>query len=134
MFRPFLTAVFAVLPMISAAQACGVNADALAMAHQQWRGRYPVASDIDCAAPAGPAQVLLWEDAAKKGLLWHMAALDDSAYVYAFENATGRETLPENPPRDEAFIATRDACTSTVCLCTAYINHTTDSLGGLSPY
>lgn len=134
MFRPFLAVVLTVLPTLSVAQACAVNADALAMAHQQWRTNYPVSSDIDCTAPAGVAQEILCQEAAQNGLLWHMAELDDAAFVYAFENATGRETLPENPPRDETFIATRDACMSAACLCKAYTTHTDDSLGGMTPY
>ena len=66
--------------------------------------------------------------------LWLMGNLDDAAWVYALENATGTETDHSNPPRDDSFIATRDACTTEACLCEALIEHTNGSLGGESPY
>ena len=63
-----------------------------------------------------------------------MGRLDDLAWVYAVENATGQQIDLANPPRDEAFVAARDACTDEACLCAVLIGHTNDSLGGTSPY
>ena len=66
--------------------------------------------------------------------LWRMGRLDDLAWAYAVENATGQEIDLENPPRDTGFLAARDACTDEACLCELLIQHTNDSLGGTSPY
>ncbi|MBN8632267.1 MAG: hypothetical protein J0L76_15605 [Rhodobacterales bacterium] len=94
-----------------------------------------VLSDISCDAPTNPAHVLMCDDAeARDATLWRMGRLDDLAWVYAVENATGQEVDQTNPPRDDDFLATRDACTDAACLCEALIQHTNDSLGGTSPY
>jgi len=66
--------------------------------------------------------------------LWRMGRLDDLASVYAYENATGTKTDHANWPRDENFIANRDACTDKACLCDVLVEHTNGSLGGTSPY
>lgn len=66
--------------------------------------------------------------------LWQMLRLDDMAWVYAYENATGTEVDVANPPVDDDFVRRRNACTDTACLCAALIEHTNDSLGGTSPY
>ena len=92
-------------------------------------------SDIGCDAPTNAAHVLMCEAAeAPNAMLWRMGRLDDLAWVYAVENATGQDVDETNPPRDADFLATRDACTDEACLCDALIRHTNDSLGGTSPY
>jgi hypothetical protein len=92
-------------------------------------------SDIGCDAPTIPAhQIMCDATDAPDGDLWRMGRLDDLAWVYAYENATKTQVDLTNPPRDTGFIATRDACTDTACLCTALIEHTNGSLGGPSPY
>lgn len=94
-----------------------------------------VLSDISCDAPTNPAHVLMCNAAeASDATLWRMGRLDDLAWVYAVENATGQEVDQTNPPRDDDFLATRDACTDAGCLCGTLIRHTNDSLGGTSPY
>ncbi len=83
-----------------------------------------VLSDISCDAPTNPAHILMCNDAnAADATLWRMGRLDDLAWLY-----------PANPPRDDSFIATRDACTDATCLCETLIEHTNASLGGTSPY
>ncbi|MBL9074210.1 hypothetical protein [Tabrizicola sp.] len=94
-----------------------------------------VLSDISCDAPTNPAHILMCNDAnAADATLWRMGRLDDLAWLYAVENATGQQVDPANPPRDDSFIATRDACTDATCLCETLIEHTNASLGGTSPY
>ncbi len=94
-----------------------------------------VLSDIGCEAPTRPAHVLMCDAAeAPDATLWRMGRLDDLAWIYAVENATGQEVDQTNPPRDDDFLATRDACTDATCLCDALIRHTNASLGGTSPY
>lgn len=94
-----------------------------------------IQSGFDCAAPANAAQKLLCASAQEqRPLLWRMSRLNDLAWVYAYENATGKEVDPSNPPADAAFIAARDACTDAQCLCTLFVERTNDSLGGESPY
>lgn len=94
-----------------------------------------ILSDISCDAPTIPAhQVLCDSGEGPNPDLWRMARLDDLAWVYAVENATGQEVSRENPPRDEDFIARRDACPDAACLAALLIEHTNDSLGGMSPY
>ena len=94
-----------------------------------------VLSDIGCDAPTNPAHVLMCNDAeAADATLWRMGRLDDLAWVHAVENATGQQVDPANPPRDDDFLATRDACADEACLCDALIRHTNASLGGTSPY
>jgi hypothetical protein len=63
-----------------------------------------------------------------------MGRLDDLAWVYAVENATGQQVDLANPPRDAEFIARRDACEDEACLAAVLIEHTNSSLGGTSPY
>ena len=134
--RLILSGLLVLLPSLALAQSCPVSQENLRSAKDQWQANYLVLSDIGCGDedPTLPAHVLLCESAWADGDLWNMAQLDDAAYTYAYENATGQEVNLDNPPRDSAFIATRDACRDTACLCAAYIAHTNDSLGGLSPY
>ncbi|MCX8509075.1 MAG: hypothetical protein ORN49_09405 [Rhodobacteraceae bacterium] len=63
-----------------------------------------------------------------------MGLLDSWAWVYAVENATGTETDHGAPPIDETFVQARDACAGKACLAKLLIQHTNDSLGGMSPY
>ena len=94
-----------------------------------------VLSDISCDAPTNPAHVLMCEAAeAPNAAIWRMGRLDDLAWVYAVENATGQDVDEANPPRDQDFLTRRDACTDEACLCDVLIEHTNASLGGTSPY
>jgi hypothetical protein len=94
-------------------------------------------SDISCDAPTIPAHQIMCAsglDPASNPILWRMGRLDDLAWVYAVENATKEQVDLANPPRDENFIARRDACEDETCLARLLIEHTNDSLGGTSPY
>lgn len=94
-----------------------------------------VLSDISCDAPTNPAHILMCDAAeAPDATLWRMGRLDDLAWIYAVENATGQDIDETDPPRNEDFLARRDACTDAACLCDVLIGHTNDSLGGTSPY
>jgi hypothetical protein len=94
-----------------------------------------VLSDISCDAPSIPAHQLLCNSAEDANdALWQMARLDTLAWVYAYENATGRQIDLANPPLDTDFIARRDACSGVDCLCAVLMDHTNGSLGGTSPY
>jgi hypothetical protein len=94
-----------------------------------------VLSDIGCDAPTLPAHRLMCDAALTPGDdLWRMGRLDDLAWVYAVENATGQQVDPANPPPDQDFLAARDACTDPACLCDVLTQHTNGSLGGTSPY
>lgn len=94
-----------------------------------------VLSDIGCDAPTNPAHILMCDAAETPNApLWRMGRLDDLAWVYAVENATGQDVDETNPPRDEDFLSKRDACTDEICLCDVLVQHTNDSLGGTSPY
>lgn len=123
-------------PLPALAQQCPVDPQAVEAAIARLEPRYGmVLSDISCDAPTVPAHVLMCD--AGQGpdpLIWRMGRLDDLAWVYALENATGQEVDQTNPPRDDGFLAARDACTDAACLCQALIGHTNDSLGGTSPY
>ena len=137
MFRhlvPCLALVLAAAPALAAT--CGVDLAAVEARIAELEPRYgQVLSDISCDAPTNPAHRLMCDAALSPGDdLWRMGRLDDLAWVYAVENATGTEVDPANPPRDEGFIATRDACTDGACLCSALVEHTNASLGGTSPY
>lgn len=91
---------------------------------------HDVLSDISCDAPSIPAHQMMCEDEG----LWQMGLLDTWAWVYAVENATGTETDHGDPPIDDSFIEARDACTDKACLADLLVQHTNDSLGGMSPY
>ncbi|MBA3910990.1 MAG: hypothetical protein C0524_14235 [Rhodobacter sp.] len=118
------------------AQVCGIDAAALGSRLTELEQSYPlVLSDIGCENPTNPAQQILCDSADQPDrTLWQMGQLDTLAWVYAVENATGREVDQENPPLDQDFIAQRDACTGEACLCEVLIGHTNASLGGTSPY
>ncbi len=127
-------AAFAAQPL--AAQTCEIDIAAVEARIAELEPSYSmVLSDISCDAPNNPAHILMCNDADRAdATLWRMGRLDDLAWVYAVENATGQQVDQTNPPRDDDFIATRDACTDAACLCDALIRHTNDSLGGTSPY
>ena len=92
-------------------------------------------SDIGCDAPTNPAHLLMCDAAHDPAAaIWRMGRLDDLAWVYAVENATGQDVDETSPPRDEDFLAKRDACTDEACLCEVLVEHTNASLGGTSPY
>jgi hypothetical protein len=114
------------------AQACAVDPGSVEAAIARLEPSYgQLQSDISCAAPRLPAHVLICD---ADPLLGRMGRLDDLAWVHAVETATGQQLDKANPPRDHGFLAARDACTDADCLCRLLIQHTNDSLGGLSPY
>ncbi|MBL9052302.1 MAG: hypothetical protein JNN02_01115 [Tabrizicola sp.] len=119
-----------------AAQTCGIDPATVEARIAELEPSYGlVLSDIDCDAAAIPAHRLMCDTSDQpNGDLWRMGRLDDLAWVHAVENATGQEVDKTNPPRDENFLAARDACTEEACLCDVLIQHTNDSLGGTSPY
>jgi hypothetical protein len=124
------------LPAPAAAEACGIDRTAVEQRIAALEQSYSlVLSDISCDLPRLPAHLLMCDAAeAADDTLWRMGRLDDLAWVHAVENATGQQVDPSDPPRDADFIATRDACTDTACLCAVLIDHTNASLGGTSPY
>lgn len=128
-----LTAATA-LPLQAAV--CGVDHAAVEARITDLEARYGlVLSDIGCDLPQVAAHVILCDAAnSPDWALWRMGRLDDLAWVYAVENATGQEVDLVNPPRDQGFLAARDACTDEACLCEVLIEHTNASLGGTSPY
>lgn len=135
--RPNLALALALLPALPLqAATCGIDAEAVESRIADLEPAYGlVLSDISCDLPTLPAHLLMCEAAnTPDWTLWRMGRLDDLAWVYALENATGQEADLEDPQRDEAFLATRDACTDVDCLCEVLIQHTNDSLGGTSPY
>ena len=127
-------AALAALP--ARADVCAINSAAVETRIAELEPRYGlVLSDIGCDAPVIPAHVLMCDAAnSPDWSLWRMGRLDDLAWVYALENATGQEVDRENPPRDQDFLLERDACADVDCLCTVLIDHTNASLGGTSPY
>ncbi len=136
--RTLLTATLIVMtsaaPLL--AQSCRIDMAAVEARITDLDASYSlVLSDIGCENPTVPAHQLMCDSAEDPNAdIWRMGRLDTMAWVYAVENATGREVDLENPPLDEDFIARRDACTDAACLCDALISHTNDSLGGTSPY
>lgn len=118
------------------AQSCGVDLGAVKARIAELEPAYgAVLSDIGCDVPTLAAHRLMCDAAeAEGGDLWVMGRLDDLAWVYALENATGQQVDLDNPVRDAGFVAARDACTDAACLCAVLIGHSNDSLGGTSPY
>ncbi|MBN9549275.1 MAG: hypothetical protein J0H31_10450 [Alphaproteobacteria bacterium] len=134
--RLSLPVIALLLPNPAFAQTCDVNMTAVERRIADLEGNHSlVLSDIGCEAPTKKAHQLMCDAALDpQSNLWRMGRLDDLAWVYAYENATGTRIDQENPPRDPDFIAKRDACTDEACLCAALREHTDDSLGGTSPY
>ncbi len=118
------------------AQTCGVDIAAVEARIAELEPSHgQVLSDIGCDAPTNPAHILMCEAAeTPDAAIWRMGRLDDLAWIYAVENATGQDIDETDPPRDDDFLARRDACTEEACLCAVLIQHTNDSLGGTSPY
>lgn len=123
-------------PLTLAAQTLGIDLAAVEARIAELEPRYGlVLSDIGCDLPQIVAHQLMCAAAETPDApLWRMGRLDDLAWVYAVENATGQEVDLSNPPRDEDFLAARDACTDEACLSRVLIEHTNASLGGTSPY
>ena len=135
--RPvILLALFGLAALPAHAQSCDTDLAAVEARIAELEPSYGlVLSDIGCDAPTNPPHQLMCDAAEQPGGdLWRMGRLDDLAWVYAVENATGQEVDLTNPPRDEDFLATRDACTDETCLCAVLVEHTNGSLGGTSPY
>lgn len=126
----------ALVAMPLQASVCAVDPQWLEARIADLEPRYGlVLSDIGCDLPTLPAHVLMCDAAnSPDWTLWRMGRLDDLAWAYAVENATGQEIDLTTPLRDRDFIARRDACTDTTCLCAVLIEHTNASLGGTSPY
>jgi hypothetical protein len=131
-----LALILALTAGTASAQTCEIDISAVEARIADLEPAYPlVLSDIGCENPTNPAHVLMCNAAEDpKADIWRMGRLDDLAWVYAVENATGQDVDDTNPPRDEDFIAKRDTCTDATCLCDVLIRHTNDSLGGTSPY
>lgn len=131
-----LALVLALTAGTAAAQTCEVDLAAVEARIADLEPSYGmVLSDIGCDAPTVPAHILMCDSAETPNApLWRMGRLDDLAWLYALENATGQEVDETNPPRDADFLARRDACTDDSCLCDVLIDHTNASLGGTSPY
>ncbi len=137
MRTPLTLILAAAVPLPALAQTCAVDAAAVAERIAHYEASYPgVLSDISCDTPTIPAHRILCASAeAKDELLWRMGRLNDLAWVYAVENATGNAYDMANPTEpNPGFIATRDACTDEACLCAVLIEETNASLGGTSPY
>jgi hypothetical protein len=134
--RLCLALAFTAVALPLAAQTCEIDLAAVEARIAKLEPSYSlVLSDIGCDAPTIPAHILMCNAAENPdAVIWRMGRLDDLAWVYAVENATGQQVDHENPPRDEDFIATRDACTDEACLCQTLVDHTNGSLGGTSPY
>jgi hypothetical protein len=129
-----LVPLVATLPFSAIAQAVDRAAVEARIAELEV-GYGAVLSDIGCDQPTIAAHQLLCASAESSDpILWRMGRLDDLAWVYAVETATGQRVNLADPPRDAGFIARRDACEDEACLALLYIEHTNGSLGGTSPY
>jgi hypothetical protein len=129
-----LILVASTLPFAAAAQAVDIAAVEARIAELE-PDYGLVLSDIACDLPTIRAHQIMCASAeAQNPVLWRMGRLDDLAWVYAVENATGQQVDLANPPRDADFIARRDACEDEACLVTVLVEHTNGSLGGTSPY
>jgi hypothetical protein len=131
-----LALILALTAGSAAAQTCQIDLAAVESRIAQLEPSYGmVLSDIGCDLPVNPAHILMCNAAETPNApLWRMGRLDDLAWIYAVENATGQEIDETNPPRDQDFLDRRDACTDETCLCEVLIDHTNASLGGTSPY
>jgi hypothetical protein len=133
---PIALTIMLLLAPAVAAGTCAIDVAALEARISGLEPAYGlVLSDIGCDAPTIPAHQLMCDSSDQPdATLWRMGRLDDLAWLYAIENATGQEVDPANAPRDADFRAARDACTDAACLCAVLIDHTNASLGGTSPY
>ena len=133
-FARIAALVAATLPLTTAALACATE-DQINSLFQQLHGNYgDILPDLTCEDAMGSDNVVKLTICESDDDLAPLGQLAAQAYVYAYENATGRETDHANPPRDEAMIAARDACTDAECICDAMKTSINDSLGGLSPF
>ncbi|MGL4320313.1 MAG: hypothetical protein ACRCS3_05560 [Paracoccaceae bacterium] len=136
--RRMLPATLALVASLNPANAQSCNVDMAAVEDkiaglEQTYGA--LLSDIACETPTIPAHQIMCDSAdTSDATVWRMGRLNDLAWVYAYENATKTEIDPTNPPINDFFFATRDACTDEACLCDLFIQQTNDSLGGLTPY
>jgi hypothetical protein len=129
--------LFALAALPASSQTCEVDPAAVEARIAELEPSYGlVLSDIGCDVNTIAARQIMCDSAETPAddMLWRMGRLDTMAWVYAVENATGQVVDRENPPLDQDFIATRDACTDEACLCQTLIEHTNASLGGTSPY
>jgi hypothetical protein len=133
---PLPALLIALLAGTASAQTCRIDSAAVEARIAELEPSHGlVLSDISCDAPSIPAHVLMCDSAnSPDWSLWRMGRLDDLAWIYAVENATGQDVDETNPPRDQGFLARRDACSDETCLCEVLIEHTNASLGGTSPY
>jgi len=128
-------ATLAALPAI--AGTCSVDIDAVETSIATLEQDYgDVLSDISCDFNTNPAREMMCDAAyTLDSDLWRMGRLADLAWVYAYETATGQQVDLANPPRNDTFIAIRDACTDAACLCAALIEDTNSNLGAVgTPY
>lgn len=89
-----------------------------------------VPSSVNCQKPTNKAEELI---CANKTLSL-MAQLDDESYVYAYENATKTESNHQEIKDSDWITNIRNKCTDEKCLYQAFVAHTNESLGGMSPY
>lgn len=135
-FVPILAPFLALTAGTATAQTCEIDLAAVEARIAELEPAHGmVLSDISCDPPTVGAHILMCDAAeAPNSPLWRMGRLDDLAWIFAVENATGQDVDETNPPRDTDFLGRRDACTDAACLCTALVDHTNASLGGTSPY
>lgn len=95
-----LPVIALLLPNPAFAQTCDVNMTAVERPIADLEGNYSlVLSDIGCEAPTKKAHQLMCDAALDpQSNLWRIRRLDDLAWVYAYENATGTQIDQENPP------------------------------------
>lgn len=129
----------AFLATSATAQTCSIDRAAVEARIADLESRYVgVLSDIGCDNPTLPAHQLMCGAATGESgddTLWRMGRLNDLAWVHAVENATATAWDMNRPTEpDPDFIAQRDQCTDTACLCAVLIEATNGNLGGTSPY
>lgn len=90
-----------------------------------------VPSSINCRTAQSKAEKII----CGSGYLTLMERLDTRAAVYAYENGTGTE-LPHNQKTalQYSLIKTIRTLKTEQAIRNAFIRHTNDSLGGISPY
>lgn len=86
-----------------------------------------VASSIDYAQPANSAEAIVAADPE----LRLMELLDTRAALYAYENATKQQGDHKNPKK---YALSLEGLRSSEQIRQAYLKHTNESLGGMSPY
>ncbi len=112
---------------------CAVDLDAVeAQITRLDRSYGEVAPSFDCAQTTEATQKAICADPE----LSRMMRLDDMAWVYAIENATGTEQDHAKPQADQSHLDRLATCgpEDTGCICGTFIERTNGSLGGESPY